>query len=236
MDDPLRICTRRRYGYPAGGFGSETSLSWWEPRAGPPASGLGVPESSRADHITAKALAESISGDFGGPTIRWVRRRVIEDKLLHPSGGIEEALESDADQSDPGPLQPQSGVQLHSRGVDDLTHIRRCIKRAGTGDGGEVGKANLQDDGATQVSLSTYTSGDLLRESQYLAVNHLGIIDIPGEGLLVADALLHSIGHDTALIATPGQIMQSITRCLTERARQGLDRGVREISYGAQTE
>ena len=84
--------------------------------------------------------------------------------------------------------------------------------------------------------MTTRAGGHLLRETQDLAGDHLGIVDVAGEGLLVADALLRGVGHDVAVIATPGQVVQALAGRLAECAHERVDRGVRDIAHRAQAE
>ena len=76
----------------------------------------------------------------------------------------------------------------------------------------------------------------LLRQPHDLAVDHVGIVDIAGEGLLVADALLRGVGHDIAIVTTPGKVVEPLARGLAERTDEGVDRCVGDIADSAQAE
>src|SRR6185437_16442108 len=73
-------------------------------------------------------------------------------------------------------------------------------------------------------------------QPQQLTADDLGVVDVAGEGLFRADALVRFVRDDRPLVAAPGERVQVRTRGRAEGPRQGGCRCVGDVTDGAQTE
>ena len=124
--------------------------------------------------------------------------------------------------------------------MDLAGDVGGVTQRAGAGDGGEVGEAHLQRDGAPGHPGGAHPPGHLGREPQQLAHHHGAVVGVAAEGLVGTHAPVGLVGapprRDGAPVGAPGEVVQLAAGRHPDPALEGGQRRVREVADGAQAE
>ena len=157
-----------------------------------------------------------------------------QEQLAGVALGLEQPLHPDPDQPDPGSLQPEGPVESERRLVDGAPGVGGLGERLRAGQGGEVGEAHLDADGAAEHPVRAQPGRGALGEPQQLATDHLGVVDVPVERLLRPGGAVRLVRGDPALVPAPRQRREVRARPGAERplraSRPGCGRGRRRCA------
>ena len=99
------------------------------------------------DRAGTEAAGGAVGGQLGVPPAELPGAQL---QLLRRRAGVHQPLGPNPHQADPGPVEPE-GVEQRPRGVVELLpDVGGDVQGAAAGDGGEVGEADLDADGARQ--------------------------------------------------------------------------------------
>src|SRR5579859_5716117 len=191
-------------------------------------------QGGRADRAGPEPAGDLVERLLGFPP---ADRPVIEAELGIRARGRYQPGCPDADQPQPGAaVQPRRLVQRAGCGVYLTGYVGWIRQGTGTGQCLEAGQPELDRDGPGHVPAGAQSFGGPAGQPQQLAADPVRVIDVGGEGLLGADALLPRVRRDLTLVAAPGQGGQVRAVRGAEVAFEGVQRGVRDVAHRPQAQ
>jgi hypothetical protein len=193
----------------------------------------GLHEAGRPDSIGPETSPEGVHGHLGlSPPPIVLPEQQLPRRLL--GGG--QPLHSDADEADSHPLKSQGVIEVADGLVDLTADIGGAGEGARPGEGGEVGEPDLDRHRASHLPGPAQASGDLVGELEQVGMDEFGVVDVVGEGLLVADALLVLVWSYGSGISPPGQFVQMPACGGSQRALESRCGGMGDIADGAKAQ
>src|SRR5215467_6402834 len=191
-------------------------------------------EHGRADRVRPEAAGDPVHRLLGVPPGSGL---LAQRELGGRPGHRDEARGAHPDQPQPrARVQARRRVQVAGGGIDLAGHIGGLGQGARAGDGGEVGEPQLHHDGPGHGATRPQAAGRPPGQPEQLPADHLGVVDIGGEGLLRPDALVRHTGDHRALVAAPGERVKVRAGRLAELSLQRRQRCVRDVGHGPQAE